>query len=1129
MTFWHFFQFFCPKSKKKWCTRLKKSKNMLEWGTNMTTPNVPDIRVFLGWDKPAPESVAEKLEELQQKNPAQYRRATIVVPTSGSAQRLREYMAERSYAKSGKPILMPKITLAGALIPSKGEGVATETETIAAWLQILHREEDSSVEQYAPLIPRRPNTHQERWAVGVAHKLMALRKRLEQEEVPFSAIHAKLAEQEQHAQNEYDKITAQNQNAAKAWRARRTVYNTEQKRWEKLQELFRSVDTRIGKTTISQYEAEWVNAPTLPGQSKLLIFACVPEFSPQLKTVIRHLQERAGVEVQIWVHAPLEEAEHFDAYGLPLESAWCNRVIEIEDDSIHLVDHAEAMAAKAIELAGGLNTQEVELAVADPEFSPAWVTGFAEANAAWQLNLPEGRGLRSTDLGQLCHQLADACNARTYLPLWDSESGHLQHNGMSGLETYIALLHNTWLQQALCDSPQELSKLQKQVEQIRMLLLPGSEAALRNALSAIPEIDAGYRSIALLKEHQNAVHAQYAQAVSDLLDALCDNRVADTLRTLATAIETRPAHAELLPIAQKMAQEMRLCADVAATLPSPLYALELLVRRVQDKLSGPAFSKQNATVADIHGWRELAYTRGANVILGAMHDGTLPEPVPEDDFLPESLCNELNIRHEKFRVARDSYLLTSLIHSRKKSGSVHFLVARQKADGTVLTPSNLLLRCGDKLPQRACKLFAESKTATMLPAAPAYHLRRADTTTTGITPGILENINQIAPGTPLPFAHNNKRYSPSFISLFLQCPLSFWIKNVLNIDLGDTYKEGKNEPETNEYGTVMHAVLNKLVAQYHSQEALLALCPTADSDPAAAETQMLNTAKTLAAEEWQMIYQQQTKARQTQPLPLEVQLQAMERTLLSFVHQHVQDLQDGWYNVAREYPLTPTMPLPGGGKASFYMNADRIDRHANGRWRIIDYKTSSKDKKPHDVHFDVLKDGENSLYCRYMNVQGYNFGTVPFGNKLYRWNDVQLPLYAYGLRHPSDADRLALGIGDADMATTMPDLVYYNLNSKTEALQCYYLVKDGAVERMGKSKAGMDAEQLYGSAMETVRSAIGMIRAGQCLFSAESLEFKERPYSALLSGKFRTNKPRFGALSPQNDPRCMFGLPELSK
>ena len=55
--------------------------------------NTPDLRTFIGWHRPAIELVAEKLLTLNEHEPHRFRRATVVVPTSGSGRRLREYMA----------------------------------------------------------------------------------------------------------------------------------------------------------------------------------------------------------------------------------------------------------------------------------------------------------------------------------------------------------------------------------------------------------------------------------------------------------------------------------------------------------------------------------------------------------------------------------------------------------------------------------------------------------------------------------------------------------------------------------------------------------------------------------------------------------------------------------------------------------------------------------------------------------------------------------------------------------------------------------------------------------------------------------------------------------------------------
>ena len=71
--------------------------------------NTPKIE-FLGWNAPAIELVATKLlNHLEnEETAAQYRRATVVVPTAESGRRLREYMAENA---KNKALLLPRIII----------------------------------------------------------------------------------------------------------------------------------------------------------------------------------------------------------------------------------------------------------------------------------------------------------------------------------------------------------------------------------------------------------------------------------------------------------------------------------------------------------------------------------------------------------------------------------------------------------------------------------------------------------------------------------------------------------------------------------------------------------------------------------------------------------------------------------------------------------------------------------------------------------------------------------------------------------------------------------------------------------------------------------------------------------
>lgn len=1109
--------------------------------------NTPSLH-FLGWDRPAIELVAEKLEELHAADPDTFRRATVVVPTSESGRRLREYMAERA----GKPVLMPRIILTNNLIPDGGEDVATEMETLVAWLQVLGAEGADPVAQYAPLIPRRPDTHRERWAVGVAHKLMALRTRLEQEEVGIDAVTGLLCKREQAVQTELDNLTPKDVSARKTLLARKAVFANEQVRWRRLGELFNRVDARIGKMTQTKFRENWLKNPALSGQSSLLIMACVPEFSPQIKTCLCQLCRKSRVRVEIWVHAPKEESAHFDAFGLPLESAWTTREIDIPDalnfsdaektvvdnarSTIHLTDDAEAMAEEAVRLAGGFRSDEVALATGSTDFSPSLLNAFSspKVGTGWQLNAPEGRSLRTTELGSLPELLADFCAARNGDGIVSDKQG-----GMLELNAFVGLLSNRCLQQVLYADAEVLANLQNHVEQLRAVLLPASVQTLCDLLNPDFELPVkAYRSLQDVAAERNATYREFARRVQEFAVQCCQlQNLPDKLKVLESRVSEIYADSALESFADKCCKSIRSLQkkETMGAISNPVMLLEVLRYKVQEMDGGQL--RNELSVGNVMGWRELTFTKGKRVIVCAMHDGCIPEPVADDEFLPESLCHELNIRHNPFRIARDSYLLTALLKSHP-SGEVHFVTARQNPDGSSAAPSGLLLRCGSQLPYRARAFFAESTGVAAFPPVPIYSLRTSESPELPdgkLQPGMMESIEQIARNQSNPFLNSSKTYSPSSLELFLQCPFTFWLKHLYKLDAGEVYDDEKSELESNEYGTLVHAVLESAVKLYPTEEKLRDAFPDAIS--ANELTEALNQKLiAIARIEWEKVYLLFTE-RGVQPLPMEVLLRNVEGTMEAFACQHVEDLLSGWENVACEYTLKPSLTLSTGETVKFRMVADRIDRHRSGHWRIIDYKTSADDKKPLKVHFELLEQGEESPYYRFMNASGYRFPLVEaaFKNnkevRCYRWKNVQLMLYAYGLRQLNAKD-IRCDLTDESLAGVMPDLIYYNLQSNNRSMPCYPLLQSGRLEqfniRNSKGTFRHTPEELLENAMVTVDSAIRMIRDGKCLFSAESLKLKTRPFSRLTGDTWDKNAPRFGAVSPTADPRSMFNLPELN-
>jgi hypothetical protein len=103
------------------------------------------------------------------------------------------------------------------------------------------------------------------------------------------------------------------------------------------------------------------------------------------------------------------------------------------------------------------------------------------------------------------------------------------------------------------------------------------------------------------------------------------------------------------------------------------------------------------------------------------------------------------------------------------------------------------------------------------------------------------------------------------------------------------------------------------------------------------------------------------------PLPaVALQLEQLEHRLRAFARRQAARAAEGWRIHAVEWkPPTPVVLDVDGCLLELSGKIDRIDRHPDGRWAILDYKTGDKKRTPREAH--RRKDGS--------------------------WIDLQLPLY----------------------------------------------------------------------------------------------------------------------------------------
>ena len=1141
-----------------------------------TPASSPRIR-YLGWNKPTIELVADALLQLRDDAPLDFPRATVVVPTMESGRRLKEYMAR----KAKGPLLMPDVALVGKLLAVDETAAASDLETQAAWMEVLldihenelHPEDGETVGEWKPLFLRPALGDVTDWAMGTARSLRAFRSQLEQECADKAYAEGIDAFKARSIRRDEAKWTAYFTNMGERWLCIRKLF-------ERVDACIRR---RTGKPTQEEAREQLVKHPA-PRRGRL-VFACLPEIRPLMRLYLRNLCEQHRSVPEIWVNVPQPQTDlfdpsillnpndpayHLDAFGQPRTDVmdengqllpdpyWTEGRIDIPNalvfdqdgrvqdrlSTIHLVQDARAMGKKAVELAMGMHPREAYVVSCDSGMDAAIVTAFAAPakGSPWTILPPSGRSRKATAAAALPAQLQKAAQDRHKLPTYNPQTRRVEDNTTAPLDSFLPLLRNRFLQWAFAVRQHEEEGLEGLaldsipvhfntcLDLVLQKQLPGSLSELEGRLADLQSLGRIINPALV-----NAAYSRYARWVESLVDAAAEAGAGvDPWQGFIHALRLMAANSHLLPegmggqaehLAKALVQIAACCRAKGSRTPRVFISLlRYHAEREAQAAPQPTVDK-DASHLDLPNWREAPYVRSRRLVVCGMHNSCVPERPASDTFLPDALRCHIGMTSSRSREARDAFLLTALLHSRP-AGEVHFIVSHQQADGTPIPPSTLLLHCGEdyaELARRASHLFGEAEEPEPEPAPDAWQLIRADlgkVSEDGVE--TIAMLGKLPADNPYSREGGHKTFSPSRLNDFLTCPLRFWLKTLFGLSPDDAYPEDKVDLDSRDYGTEMHTILERFVADFPSRAALeerlgLPLQGPNDLPPV---VERLQEDITKRAE--RHFY---GRYGLLLGFPLRAQLTLLSENLRSFAALHARDLLDGWVNLLREFPLTPELPLPGDETpARFFMVADRIDFHPeSGTWRIIDYKSSDAD--PDKKHYESLKEEGRfrPLMPQFPPLVGINAkvdGTHT--EKLYRWTNLQLPLYAYGLlyhlKNPPEGERASEQWEAArqlcpqawQTELQIPLLCYCSIPKNKIGAQ---LLPLHSRNKMSNRISGLFNAHHLESAMQWVTVACSMIRRGQCLYSAESLGF-------------HLNFADFAALTPDHDPRSMCGLPE---
>lgn len=650
----------------------------------------------------------------------------VVVPTKQAGRRLREALAVHAAAHK-QAVFAPRVVTPDRLIePAAGAAVATPLESLLAWTEVLQEIDLDGCRAVFPVDPPERNFA---WALGLARMLMKLQQDLAEGGLRLADVEDRAGE------------------------------FPETDRWRQLGALEQIhaaqlahaglVDTQAAKISAAQNPA-----PTPAGVARIVVLATPDPLPLALQVLAAHARR---LPVDVVVHAPPTEAEHFDEWGRPLPEAWAHRVIALPEfaSCVHLCADPAAQAARLREHAQLYAGTEGRLAVGIADAEVLLPTESALRSAGLPVFNPEGRLRRQESFYHLLVALANlvrspdfaAVSALARCPDVLAWLGAKQGSGFSAARWLAGLdeLHARHL-------PADLPAARHHAAQLRDFPLLTAELEQIEALHGV-----------LSKR-------TFGESVSASLTELFAPRSKASTAAWTDAVEA------WMEIVRGCARAEKRSAQVGRAdwwqLALSLYGD---TRQTEDK---------PADALELQGWLELPWEDAPHLVVAGLNDGRVPDAVAGDAFLPESLRVKLGLKSNEARFARDAFLLQALAASRAASGRLDLLYGKFSEEGEPLRPSRLLLRCPDpELPARVKFLFR----APELPG-PAVAWRRAWRLT-------------------VPRREPPVRVSVTALKRWLRCPLRFYLQHVLGMEAVDP---AKSELDAFDFGTLCHGALEAM-------------------------------------------------------------------------------------------------------------------------------------------------------------------------------------------------------------------------------------------------------------------------------------------------------------------------------
>jgi ATP-dependent helicase/nuclease subunit B len=856
-------------------------------------------RIFLTWNRQLLPQVSAWLSSPWTDGPLNLADTLVVVPAAEAGRRLRESLA-RTAATRGAALLPPRIATPEAVvsppsIPSLQNLRACE---LALWTRTLL---DLALDSFRAIFPFDPPQRDQAWALSTAAELLKLRSLLDEARLDFATAARRLGPDHEEAE-----------------------------RWQQLAALESIALASLSRVNLPDLHTERLrtaDSGTPPEGIRRIVVAAVPDASPLLASALDAL-EKHGTPVTILIHAPESEAPRFLPHGNPVPQAWttCEIPLSNPEDSLLVFDQPEDAAAFLTSQWTAAAQQHADLpgiGSADPEVTAAFLESAAQAGfAAYD---PAGLPFHHASLAWTLQLVRD-------LIRHDSITAATQILAIPGLR-FPPGDRAAWDQFIAASIPASLTSAHQLASAARKSAAPQPDGAIPADRDARIAADAAKATDFLTDLRRKIASAASLTPILEFLGASLGQTSGPLLEGAASAIIG--------------AAEATDAACATANLsPAPADRIDFLLHLLKPARLYPP---QPEDAEPIAGWLELPWNDNPHLFIAGANEGMIPDSSHGDAWLPDSSRLALGLRANDSRLARDSFLLTSMLACRRTSGKLALLSCRLSAAHDPLRPSRLLFRCPpSELPARVIHLFAEKSGQIPSRQRPAWQ-----------RPWRLE----VPP--PQPDNRIFQKISVTQFADYLACPFRFYLKHALRMQPFDPHPV---ELDPRGFGNAIHAAIERL-----HREPALASC----SDAREIE-QFLDDAVTT-------IFHHHHGPHLA--VPLRIQLETARRRLATFARTHAETRAEGWrtFLVEASFPTLKdgTDPIEILGQ-KIQGRIDLIERNENsGNLRIIDYKTG-KSGPPVKSHLRRLRKGESPETWKSVTLDG----------KPMVWTNLQLPFYA---------------------------------------------------------------------------------------------------------------------------------------